>query len=294
MPISTGFWNPEHGIIGGFVEHGTDGKRALVAVTGDGGKSWRVTYRGTKLTLVDSVAVVPGGSAWATARGCVSSSFNSLPPCRGVLVASEDWGTTWHRRHARTWATEIDFVDAQRGWATRSLGPEGYDGLMATTDGGRRWRLFKNPCAYPIGWPLTSARVSPTTGWVLCNDETKQETVMFTKDGGRHWKAPHPPQGGMGKALEFVPKGAGWLVEGQYNGDPPRRTRDGGRRWHVTRYRNDWCRRLYDVSFTNEVNGHGLLARLCNGRPPMWADLVETHDGGKTWRFVTTWHFRDF
>jgi photosystem II stability/assembly factor-like uncharacterized protein len=123
--------------------------------------------------------------------------------------------------------TAVQFVSADDGWVA------GGKGILATSDGGRHWRL-----QYSGGAALQQVDfVDHADGWAVGEDQ-----VLRTVDVGQHWEAlaePCPPL----RSVDFVSTEDGFGVAGgEYlrvdsgvplpiSGGQLVATVDGGRRW---------------------------------------------------------------
>ncbi len=86
-PNSVAFWTPAHGPVGGLMHCPGCGKKGVgaVAETWNGGRIWRVVYRGG--SQVDGLAVRGRAEAWATDSG--------------DLIHTVDGGRTWETLFSR-------------------------------------------------------------------------------------------------------------------------------------------------------------------------------------------------
>ena len=186
-------------------------------------------------------------STIAASRGCPAAPVPSVQP--GYL-------------------TGIQFVSAARGWAV------GQDTILATTDGGRRWRVQRSG---RLG--LTSVDfVSDEVGWAVGTG-----TLLATSDGGAHWAALSEPCLPI-RSVHFISPDAGFAVAGGRNigGFGPETpevagvvlaSSDGGRSWQVLPTPAD----AQTVCFSDPQDGW----LGAGGR------LYRTTDGGRSWAPVT-------
>jgi photosystem II stability/assembly factor-like uncharacterized protein len=262
-----------------------------VLATRDGGRSWALTIRSSvSLDFRATVAVSPGSSvAWA-----YFPCFE--PSCRPGLYESSNWGRTW-RLVGRPRLLTLRFATTREGW-----GMDGRYALVATHDGGRRWRpIPKQPCAgSPFGLAAVAfAPVSARRGWVLCSDlKTVAESVALyeTRDGGRSWKLRAQRAGtqadwvGRGvvnlfalRELSFRASGRGWIW--RYAGRPLR-SADGGRSWRPAA---GWPLALntYSVNSGSAVSDTLAYAAVGTLRGPTL--LLRTANAGRTWAVVHRW-----
>lgn len=100
----------------------------------------------------------------------------------------------WTRQQSGTlsWLRAVSFLDAERGWAVGGRGL-----LLATTDGGKNWKVQPLPTEDALhDVYFTSAE----TGWIVCDrnlyaKRAEGETrsyLLQTKDGGASWTRVQP------------------------------------------------------------------------------------------------------
>lgn len=243
LPYSVAFWNAQNGVAA-LIDWGTCSGRSYfckgaIAVTHDGGRTWKTTWRGS---AVRSVTVVRGTThAWAAVEPFESCTTSMASPCATRLVHSSDGGLTW-RLGAKHLLTP-SFVSERVGFAIRSRpGAEKMGPLMRTLDGGRTWRRLGGPCLGEKGAGLSF--VSLRRGWALCTGQpgagNQAKAVFETRNGGRTWRlVAHAywtgSRGHGGLSLGGYPYGISFSAEGngllwQARGDTFS-TRDGGRNW---------------------------------------------------------------
>jgi photosystem II stability/assembly factor-like uncharacterized protein len=167
----------------------------------------------------------------------------------GIIVATDDGGATWTvQQPASTTGSillDVEFVDAQRGWAT------GMGELLRTTDGGRTWTSSKLPGdMYDLGfvdarrgfaagrgvvlattdggltWEprldlgldvtlLNVSFLNAEQGWAVGIDrrgDRETSIVLETTDGGRGWTRVDPGRDGMMRGLAVTAGGNAWAV----------------------------------------------------------------------------------
>ena len=164
----------------------------------------------------------------------------------------------------------IQFVSATRGWAV------GYDILLATTDGGRRWTVQRSGRLN-----LTSVDfISGTAGWAVGAD-----ALLTTSDGGARWTAlPEPGPCLPIRSVHFISPQDGFAVAGgsgiaDFGPQTPQSggvvlvTSDGGHSWRVRSAPAD----AQTVCFSDPRDGW----LGAGGR------LYRTTDGGRSWAQVT-------
>lgn len=167
-----------------------------VAVSHDGGRTWRRRARGLDRQVLD-VEISPSGALWAaTPRGLYSSSDDG-----------RRW--TYVEGPGHVYATSVAF------------GPDyvlagGVDALFRSTDGGRRWALAMDglPLAPYINSVITDP-VHPQRVFVSLNSDG----VFRSDDGGQHWGAVD----------------SGLQIKGSDTADPPVLFLRDGALWHTDR-----------------------------------------------------------
>ena len=277
IPDGVGFWSKSHGVVGGRI-----GKRGVLGVTRDRGRSWRVTQWTQRRQYVQDVTIAEGGEAWAEAV---------CDGCKTRLLHSSDGGRHWNvisvgRRE------DVNFLDAQSGWGLR---PRSYDDpshgssekffVQKTLDGGHEWARVTRVCRPGYWLDAALSRPSEDRAWVACASEPatamQKKIVLRTVDGGATWTR-------RGKALWnghlvgifFLDDGHGWMWT---NRSTVYRTHDGGRTWKGTHYFESDVDFVTSMWFANDNRGFAV------GRFGDTQRLVVTHDGGKHWSLRHEW-----
>jgi photosystem II stability/assembly factor-like uncharacterized protein len=227
-PLSVAFWDASNGLLAGqlYSCRGCDQHEGAVAVTKDGGETWRMTYTGS--TQISSLRVIAGGTAVAT-----------LGYRRPSIIASADWGHAWKRWPGSDGLTLATSASHDEGWAASHYG----SGLVRWI--GTQWVKTKDPCGGEIV-DLSFPQDGGGVGWLACSYGSgagnELKAIFETVDDGRTWEArtavrPDKPSlslgsglGGSGylQAISFLEDGTGWLVESRgtfYS------TTDGGSTW---------------------------------------------------------------
>lgn len=212
-PLSVAFWDEEDGLLAGkaYLCKGCERSKGAVAVTHDGGTTWRLMYTGS--TQVSDLRVLTGGTALAT-----------LGYRHSRIIVSRDVGHTWKAWPGSEGLSHPSFDDPVHGWAVAGYG----HGLMRWVGSG--WEPIKDPCTgeiVDISFPEGGAG----RGWLACSwgagAGNELKGIYETDDGGVSWQArtlvrPDRPKlskgeglGGYGylHAISFLADGSGWLVE---------------------------------------------------------------------------------
>lgn len=201
------------------------------------------------------------------------------------LLFTSDAGSHWTSLYKfQTTLNDIDFVDAQTGWALS------YDGVWKTTDGGSSWVKLSPQITHPTspieadGNPFSDAMqidfVDTQTGWLGGLD-----VLYRSDDGGSHWTrqtvpcAPNPEKGFtyIGP-MSFLDAGDGWMAcpdatSGTDVSAPLLKTNDGGATWQALPALGF---RPSAISFVDTNTGWAGSNR----------QLYSTADGGVSWRLV--------
>jgi photosystem II stability/assembly factor-like uncharacterized protein len=287
-PLSISFFNTRDGIASFIAWHSCGPSvrcRGAIETTRDGGRSWTIRRVGA---VVRSVEAVPGTrEAWAALEPVKSCGTRLPSNCPTTLLNSVDGGATWTRTGA--YVTAPAFADAQHGFGVRGAK------LVATSDGGKTWRLLGGPCRRFDGASVSF--VSATRGWLLCAGGgamgAQPKTLYETRDGGHHWTlvmkttfTRHTrgalPLFGYPGGLDFVDARTAWI--GEARGDLYA-TGDGGRTWRSLRITSPDVVEAESTSLLAPGIGFVLLRNGAAGR----YELRLTRDGGRTFGLVRTW-----
>lgn len=196
--------------------------------TSDGGLTWQdiagPLYEDSQREFF-ALDVVDGQNAWA-----LVARYTSQPaaPATVALAHTAD-GTTWNWVDSGVEGSlsigfalvqgDVDFADAQHGWAVGGLGS-----VVSTSDGGATWTQQTLNC----GWPscpirlFAVAMINAQTGWI------GGEGLFHTTNGGAEWAKLELELGGDVRALQFPDAQHGWLATDR---GAVMRTTDGGATW---------------------------------------------------------------
>lgn len=173
-PWTTAFISPRVG-------YAIDSTGALY--TADAGRTWAVvTTTGAPLSIS-----VRGRVAWLFAEHCHHDAMNG--PCATQLDVYDVGAVT---------PTSVAKVPGDQPFASQVGPTSGYvlgsgssDGVFATIDDGRTWRLVDNPCRTGVSG---GAAVSPTHLLLYCGVAS---TILYvSSDGGSTWQRRSSPSGG--------------------------------------------------------------------------------------------------
>ena len=150
--------------------------------TTDGGSSWSAVHVGTSkdYLVVDFVDDIHG---WAS--GLLT----------GDLWRTTNGGTSWILVHHFAEGTGSRFVDADHGWAfSNSNGNESVASVLATSDGGRQWKVVRRLPDQDLGALYAQSRSSCVligsafgSADALPQNAQYPTTLATTTDGDTHW-----------------------------------------------------------------------------------------------------------
>jgi photosystem II stability/assembly factor-like uncharacterized protein len=195
------------------------------------------------------------------------------------IAVTTDGGLTWKQEASLTGLfLRYPFsLDRDHIWLANSG-----DVIAHTSDGGKTWRLEHTP--------LRNIRsiffITENKGWIVGDDGL----IAKTEDGGASWTVYQTSEsydswrGTILLDVFFLTPDLGWIVG--YDG-VVLLTTDGGNQW--VRAKTSTRARLSSVRFVNPSRGWAV-----GGYPrPIISDrkfpgvVIETNDGGKTWKEVT-------
>ena len=238
-PASMDFVDRTHGWL--FMNLGSAAGSQGVAFYGtvDGGATW------TKLSEADTSGN-PGHLPLSCSKGApvfLNGSTGWIPgACNAgggpFLFVTRDGGRTWNPVNIALPAgysgscmcgiSSLRFSDATTGVLVLDIyGADGalHDFLYSTPDGGTSWLhgWVLPPNAFSVDF-LTAA-----VGWTL---DAKNNTVLYTRDGGQHWATLGTIPSSQGVAdLQFVNSAIGWALGSEPAGNTLIKTSDGGQTW---------------------------------------------------------------
>jgi photosystem II stability/assembly factor-like uncharacterized protein len=300
LPHAVSFLDAEHGVIGGKVTCKSpcvgrgDG---ILAITEDGGGTWRVTKR--LVAPITHLTIAPGTqTVWATGSRC--DYF--LDDCGRRLLRSPDGGSTWVVENSTL--LNPGFASASVGFAPTGDVRDGFDHgpIAVTKDGGASWSRRQGPCNgwqnMPVGFSFPSA----STGWLLCGSTDpgagffQFKAVYRSVDAGDSWQTmtrsspngsvghPLPPNGGA-LGIRMFEGGTGYVWAGGGDNAYLMLTVDGGATWRAVWDGIDGGgSELTSISWLDPMNAYAMRWRSSFGY-----DLVVSDDGGKSWSALARW-----
>jgi photosystem II stability/assembly factor-like uncharacterized protein len=253
----------------------------------DGGRTWR----SVRLPGCAGCAGVHLSVLRSAGRGFAIASTQR----RSRLYATDDDAATWKLVADVPVAGPLVFTSRSNGWADA----RGGRALYRTVDGGRTWQRVKlEPPAAFAGAPMTlgvprafGSRRGLVPARFRARGAKAQHVVVFvTEDGGESWVArPTPASANVGaqtwgfpEALPFsAASPTDWIL---FVGSALYVTHDAGRTWSVFHPRNvPRAPLVWDVGFVSPSSGWAVFGYRRSTSPR----LVETEDGGMTWRPLT-------
>ncbi len=237
----------------------------LIAVTRDGGASWRVETNVVKNRLHPerysfyAVRFVDGERGWVGGDD-------------GIILRTVDGGRTWETQrtgHGPEAVLDLFFLDRDTGWASTS------DGILWTTDGGEAWHGGRAMSREGTGelnlFGCAAVQFADArTGFVVSH-----HGILKSTDGGRRWDFTSAPELAFA-GLHFLSPLVGWAVG---EGGTIVRTRDGGATWETQKTGLNLFPLLRDVKFVDEQHGYVV------GFVPRWnrSMILYTENGGESW-----------
>ena len=172
------------------------------------------------------------------------------------------------------------FATPARGWAGGYCAG-GAPFSYRTDDGGRTWRRQVLPVPQQCACETTAPSFfSPTagalavTGFAENGGGTPFASVLWTSDGGDHWRGTSPPTAARVVDVRFAGPADAWVV----TRDELLRTADAGASWQTTRLPFDGSDYRLDPLGANVAFGFKVAAAS--------STIVVTRDGGRTWRTI--------
>jgi len=232
------------------------GPTAYLAMTTDGGETWRELGYGTWDAEPDARLRFGDVSFGSSSHGWLLGRYGDNPPQSSFVWHSTDSGLTWTVQISATQPfTWVQAWDADHAWLGQGRT------LLATGDGGATWETLTDSA------PPTVRFRTAQEAWGVDG-----ASILKTTDGGHSWQTIFTTPG---RAPEwFYDHRHGWRFPG---GGVVERTTDGGGAWQVG---NTGLPAIDGYRFVDAVHG--------------WAwhnaslALAHTTDGGATWTRQST------
>ena len=212
-----------------------------------------------------------------------------------VIKHTTDGGMTWTTQFRELavkdehgFAQElmgVDFVDKHTGWIAGGNGL-----ILFTSDGGQHWIRQKT------GTKLHLKRIAfvnnqkgIATGdrmMDLGEDDHAKGIILYTDDGGMHWRTVWGKPHVLLIGLFYVDKNTAWVTAETGSGTLLLRSSDGGRSWTEKELKNNYGGSIFFLD-----KNKGMLI------PFPGEMLLVTNDGGINWRKIRKplhkypWHF---
>ena len=161
------------------------GDSGTVLRTNDGGTSWTPVVTGITDNFT-AMYFVDASNGWAITG--IKSEFYSEFPDSSIILHSTDGGIAWTKQLtlSLTLLNDINFIDAENGWAVGvhrdSLGSI----ILRTTNGGTTWTQ-QSIDTIPL---ITNVEfVNSSTGWILSTSigMSSDSWIYKTTDAGNSW-----------------------------------------------------------------------------------------------------------
>jgi photosystem II stability/assembly factor-like uncharacterized protein len=172
-----------------------------LAITTDFGQTWKsLDVPSEPGHVLNAAAMLDETHLWV----------DSYPEARGpsILWFSSNGGETWQERYRGLPLGDIEFFDAQHGWARV------VESYYSTDDGGHSWHEIDMPKVNRI---FEAVFVDPLNGWFSApSGEEGPSTyrIFRTENGGETWReqAFEAPDNDVATNLDFVDAQTGWFT----------------------------------------------------------------------------------
>ena len=267
-----------------------DNWTAAVWYTSDGGTTWTEQLLPQDASILHGIQFIDRDHGWAV--GARYTGDDPRPEHRMVIYHTTNGGESWAEQYApdiEVSLTDVDFVDAQHGWAVGFVTNSGEVGgaTFHTTDGGSTWERQDPGHFYDLLWDVEA--LDADRAYIVGANYIGAwgPPVFRTTDGGATWEEViqerHDSEGLLGLALtgdraiavgdhdyvvisedawdEYGWPHGGNLFEQSYIG---------------THYK------LEDVFFVDQDSGWAVGRKTF--APELWGQVIlHTSDGGASW-----------
>ena len=225
------------------------GHEGYILYTPDGGSNWVRQESGVEDDLMD-VYFLDASTGWGLGDG--------------ILLQTTNGGTAWSVRLDDVYLRSMTFIDDRTGWI---VGGDPY--VLKTTDGGMTWISPVSATSEMVNEVVRDVDfIDEQTGWFVAYDDTYDECVWKTTDGGANWEVQYSHSSPNLRHLAFIDENTGFIV-----GDNGfiMKTANGGITWQpITNLTEE---DLSDPFFID--NSTGWI-------PGDWM-MLKTTDGGQNW-----------
>jgi photosystem II stability/assembly factor-like uncharacterized protein len=154
------------------------GTNEMIAVSTDGGVSWRMEHQKRDGEILTNIAFV-------------NTMIGHASGTNGLLLSTSDGGQTWSSQPTSGTIRQFSFADLTNGIAD-------LDGVLKlTSDGGRRWRAIEvlrtDEQLRRFSDIMSVAALSSTHMAVAIRQAEVEERYLSTVDGGKTWTSKHLP-----------------------------------------------------------------------------------------------------
>ncbi len=245
--------------------------------------------------------------------GGVDHSFYPAPV--SCLYYSDDQGRSWHDAGAGR-LIDPTFADDSNGMAHTEMDQIGKVAslLYATTDGGRSWHQLASPCGPATPYIQQAVATGADAGYVLCAAQWSDSADPMMDTAA--WKlvrvgpgsppvvrlasdSSNVPPASYAGSFFMRPNGSGWALISATTPPPSPeepygwaaytyRTVDGGASWQAEEWTGDWSGPVGPCFVSDEI---GFAAFTSSGAR---SGVLETTDGGLTWRALAAWDWWSF
>lgn len=304
--------DPRTGFVTGWTGTGLGLARTL-----DAGASWqRIVVPADPITTLRFIDANVGWAGGFIPRdvpqvGCAQAAPPGTSACLGVVLRTVDGGRTWQQTLAipddgvnGDPVVQLQAIDGQVAWALTlaCASPPAANPILncptdlrRTTDGGLTWSTL-------VSGNIVSMRFATALhGWLAMADTNGIFEVRFTNDGGSTWTRGMQTSSGGIIGLDAASSQVAWTMTrdgadcsattcGTYE---LFRTLDGGSTWTSLgnpkpATGNCAIGAIYGPLFASRTRGWMALNLGAGGAAGGVGGLMQTDDGGKTWRCTNT------
>lgn len=266
------------------VKNGIDIRKGRIVRTDDGGDTWTVQNEfDTNINIFYRFFFLEPAKGWAVGTKIGRGRGGSTTFISNFILRTEDGGKKWITQYEEPaeknddfsdglW--DIYFINSNEGWAVGSKGR-----ILHTKDGGKHWERQKsgtNLVLHDVFFSDAEKGIAIGDRSYFLGEDTETDkqakgVVLYTEDGGRHWRPVWKKGQVLVKSIFFLDKGTGWISVETIEGSLLLTTRDGGKTWSE-----------------DNINATGRLYFLDKNRGAIFSDaeyISLTGDGGKTWEW---------